>query len=185
MRGSSVLALTRHSKCAPGAGRLVPQPPHTAVSVAMEQGQPEDGPHHRPRRQPSHPPLDPAGTGQHLVNQGSRDHLRQDPQPHALPHRHTHTRTSARRGIMSNHEAPVFTSVLVDRRITGASPSPQPATPRPDHTATKLRGARVLPGTTLIFPALSLVSQRGEAGTGAGRHRESEVGGGSTVPGHP
>src|SRR5205814_1731309 len=43
-------------------------------------------------------------------------------------------RAGTRRGLMSNHEALVFTSALVDRRSTGASPSLQPAMPRRDQT---------------------------------------------------
>src|SRR6266545_1562397 len=148
---------TRRGRCHSIIGVAVRQlPPHAAVPLPMEQGQRENEPHHRPRRQPSYPLLQPAGIGQHLIDQGSRDMLRQYPQPHALPHRHARARSGTRRGIMSNHEAPVLTSVLVDRRSTGASPSPQPATPRRDHTAEQTPRARRLPGTTLIFPALGV-----------------------------
>jgi hypothetical protein len=41
----------------------------------MEQGQPENEPHHDPRRQPSYPPLNTAGVSQYLIDQGGR-HLR-------------------------------------------------------------------------------------------------------------
>src|SRR5947207_14386291 len=72
---------------------------------------------------------------------------------------HTGTPTyapKARRGIICTHEAPVSTSVFVDRRSTGASPSIDPATPGCRSPTQASPRRHPSPAATLIFPALGL-----------------------------